>query len=731
MDAYFLSSSDSGGFSCLKGVLDKNIESILSPLVKGNRGRIGKRILAGFTKATLLGARKKIFDIAVNRETERRSIAKDIGDADANDPPGRAAVLSLPPETWRLVDRRSKPKTVEDILILILHMKGLRDSFPSSVLKKPAEEKKACVTSTTTPPENDWAADSSEEEIEESDSDSESEPGDPDPISDVKRKLENLVRSKVSCIDIASTLPAHDLPRTRTFATQTDDYEQREGDPVCEAKSKQPTPEHVESCNSDKVGTESVSSLLDYIDEEFEAVKKAGYEMNSKKQPSITPSECSRRLCDMERRYESVAKRLGNLEKTHENDIREVKAEITEIKGGTAAAKSPNIMCDRRSPGYPYRAERRHSDSDITSPINSCETYPRASRVTSVVEDDSAWDVDDCDVFVSTQDSQGNLVNTKATPFHLKEKGLVKQPCQCACADPTQGSNSVTNTGSGKIGASKPRNMRKTATRKGEDFPVIAEAKPSSAGIKAGGKPTYRQTYRGDDQRPSTSTDQPRDQRKTRVRTEDASMKPNSKQTAQKEGDNDNSKRRKIDTTAAGNGDGAKTRTKEQIISVEPDGKSPNVSSCSNSESGNESNESYADKVTKYEWKTATGNKGNEKGKKGSYPAIKSAATARNKEMYVRGMSCSDFRVYRDLEEAVKLYCREREVVTIYQRVIMYNKENDSVGIKVVIRETDVAKFSAKGFWPEGISVREWSDEKPTARDRFFGNERSSSDETY
>ena len=102
----------------------------------------------------------------------------------------------------------------------------------------------------------------------------------------------------------------------------------------------------------------------------------------------------------------------------------------------------------------------------------------------------------------------------------------------------------------------------------------------------------------------------------------------------------------------------------------------------------------------------------------------------KNREMYVKGMSCADFRVYRDLEEAVKWYCKERNVVTIHQRVIMYNKENDSVGIKVIIREADVARFTSKDFWPEGIWIRDWSDEKPTGRDRFFGNDRSSSDES-
>ena len=109
---------------------------------------------------------------------------------------------------------------------------------------------------------------------------------------------------------------------------------------------------------------------------------------------------------------------------------------------------------------------------------------------------------------------------------------------------------------------------------------------------------------------------------------------------------------------------------------------------------------------------------------------IKSAPQTKNRELYIKGMSCADYRAYKDLEEAVKWYCKERQVNTIHQRVIIYNKESDSVGIKVVVRESDVDNITSRGFWPEGIWIRDWSDEKPSGRDRFFGSDRSSSDKS-
>ena len=243
---------------------------------------------------------------------------------------------------------------------------------------------------------------------------------------------------------------------------------------------------------------------------------------------------------------------------------------------------------------------------------------------------------------------------------------------------------------------------------------------------------------RRDDARPSTSHEPPRDQRDQRKGNATSSSKQSnirssglkSSNNKDRAAEEDNRKRRKIDPS---NADGVRESSEtaaNKNRAKETSGKQPSSSESSCSSNEDESRESYADKAAKNEWKVASYNKGNEKGKKSVYPAIRCTTTARNKELYVRGMSCADFRVYGDLEEAVRLFCKERGVNTVYQRVITYNRDSDNVGIKVVVRETDVAKISSKGFWPEGIWIREWSDEKPKNRERYFDNDKNSSDES-
>ena len=780
MDAYFLSSGESDGFSCLKGELDKNIESTLRPLVKRNRGRIGKLILAGYTKATLLAARKKLFNIAVRKEEERRSIVKDFGDANANVSLGRAAALNDPPETWRLVDRRSKPKTVEDIVNMVLHMKGQRETFPSSVLKKPAEKRKEVVVCTDVQPVVDWAAATSEDEKEENDSESESE-SEPEflaPDKDQKCRLEKLTISEVFCIDFEGNLSDKpqvpkktrlekltisevfcidiqgnqsdkpQVPSTRTFATQTivQDKVFVSVDAVTVDASKAIAPAHRgESTNLDTASTGEAKganpddSILEYIDEEFEALKNSGVEMSSLKRKCPPTSEDPKRLDELERKYEYVVKKLDRVAKKHEADMRMVRAELAEVKDNPNSGRSPPIVYGRQMPSSSGTRERRHSDSELKSPTARCELSLGDPLATSEVADSSVWDFNEGDVFICTQDSQGNPVSTRATPLHMREKVPAKNACSCACANAAMDDNKTLDRVDKADSGVKPRNTRQTSTRK-DEMPQNNENRRPPAKVKAGGAPAIKQYSAAPDIRPSTSYNPPREQREPRMGKPGAAAKQINirpsilKQTTQKEmprPDDDNSKRRKIDTTCTTYASGSARQASNQSCNNESEGKSPVSSISSISSNDDECNDSYAEKVTKYQWKTATGSKNSEKGKKGPYPAIKSAAHSKNKEMYVRGMSCGDFRAYRDLEEAVRLYCKERDVITVFQRVIIYNKENDSVGIKVVVRECDVAKFSSRGFWPDGISVREWSDDKPTARDRFFRNDKSSSDESH
>ena len=110
-------------------------------------------------------------------------------------------------------------------------------------------------------------------------------------------------------------------------------------------------------------------------------------------------------------------------------------------------------------------------------------------------------------------------------------------------------------------------------------------------------------------------------------------------------------------------------------------------------------------------------------------PQISGLDESENKEMFVQGLKCADFKVKKDLEESVRLYCLERNVSLVHQRVISFKAGRVTVGCKVIVRRSEVEKISKKGFWPPKISIREWYDE-PAEVGQSSSDEKSSSEES-
>ena len=87
---------------------------------------------------------------------------------------------------------------------------------------------------------------------------------------------------------------------------------------------------------------------------------------------------------------------------------------------------------------------------------------------------------------------------------------------------------------------------------------------------------------------------------------------------------------------------------------------------------------------------------------------IKGFDNSNNKELFVRGVNCNGAKVYRDVENAVRDYCVDRNIHPIYQRVIGFRVGKPTAGCKLVLRAEDEKKVYDDDFWPKGISVREW-----------------------
>ena len=132
-------------------------------------------------------------------------------------------------------------------------------------------------------------------------------------------------------------------------------------------------------------------------------------------------------------------------------------------------------------------------------------------------------------------------------------------------------------------------------------------------------------------------------------------------------------------------------------------------------------NESFAEKAAKNVWKTVTYSKSPEK-KKGTTPTITGSEDSGNKELYVQGLSCKNFRTHKELEGAVRVYCESRKIKVHFQRIVAYKNNRKTVGCRIVIDLDDVDKVYARGFWPKGVHIREWYDDKPTEKDRYFAS---------
>ena len=775
MDARFLSSEVGEGFSSLKGELDEKSVSILSRLDRKCYEEVAKEIQANFTKASLLATRKKIFEWAVAKEQEKGALTtkKQTTDSDTGD---RAALLGHLSSAPRLVNRRSKPLIADDILLLVMYAKYPGDPLPEQVLKKPTgkqsrsnEDKESTVPLDTNISE-DWSQILSDEEdddrsdkvdsttvktsssngkrverfiVREVSPSESTEPNDP-PRSLVVTRLVNTHTSTV------------DLIHTRTIGTQTTVSEVNHTKGPSDTRNDNAT-ECSDTCaRNENVGrshtrTHSENSLLEYIDGEFEAMKKGSDKKEKGCDKKTSHDPCDRRFREMEGKYDSVMRKVAHLERTHESDLKMLRREmIAKIN----AMDTPVYSYDNTPT---HRNQRRHSESDAISP-----SEPRYDPTIDPFDsldsrDESVWDPETCDVYVSTQDSQGTSIKTKATPLHIREEATrenttrppapdvhegrktrsSKQPVNrkdeaSSAIDPVApcgiAQNAVRDTQQ-KIVASQGRNINTDRAKSSTSSKDTSDTSRSDCSCEKQTLPAKANTRPAEKELSNAITAS----RSATKGPQKAGKQKSSTNRDRSSDSEDNSKRRRLDpndnsmpSTSTSN-----DRPAAKTSSIAASGKSRNEPMHEDDSAENSNGKkSFARVVSPGGWLQVEGSHGNDQNKARKYPPIKRAAPTKNKELYVRGMSCANFKLHKDLEEAVRWYCKDRNIYTVHQRVIMYNKDNDSVGIKVVVRGADVEKFMSRGFWPDGISVREWSDEKPSERERCFDNGRSSSEDS-
>ena len=464
MDVRFLSSERSEGFTSLKGELDEKLGSIVGRLDRGNFGEIAKEVLANFTKAALLTARKKIFSHIVAKEEEKQALATTRKDATKNDSDDQAALLDQPASTWRLVNRRSKPLIADDVLLLVKYVKYPREPFPIQVLKKPSSRLTKGDANEDTGDlddaieEDDWSQEVPEDRDVNTVAASESSSlkkrsGERSIERFIIREPKPVEPTPEPCpppsVEITKLCDTHtstqDLIQTRTIATQTADC-------IVSYKSK----------GSACVRSRSENSLLDYIDGEFDSLTKRNSRMEPGSQQVTTPATCDRRFRALENKYDEVVKRVSQLERLHAIDS-------CQLNDNAIRQNYPTTSTQRR----PYEASHPTPDGmhiDLSKEPNE----------PSSAADESVWDPDLCDMYINTQDSQGNRVSTKATPAHLREisdAGANRMATRQSSRTMQQPEPPVMRN----ISDARPRNARQMAYRQEEVYETYADSVTSSS----------------------------------------------------------------------------------------------------------------------------------------------------------------------------------------------------------------------------------------------------------
>ena len=452
------------------------------------------------------------------------------------------------------------------------------------------------------------------------------------------------------------------------------------------------------------VNRQEEDSLLEYIDAEFETAKKSNFNMCADRRYQNPSRDQDKRIATLEAKYDRVAKRLDFVEKDHTKEICEIRAELRRQAYLNASKCSVNRSeFDMGDTGLSV-TERRHSFSDAISPPPKRSDSRAQRNVNDDVSDDSVWDVEASNMVVTTQNTQGKQITTRATPFHVKE--MASKANQRNPAKPNQ--------------ISKPN--RCEINRQSSSMPSNTNKASSSARGTNNVQSDIPNAHNARDQQ-KAGNDPPPASRPGQGRVRDPGIPSPANKPS------DSKKRKTLDVSAATpqpSTSGANAAATP--LPDSPGNESGDSSSCVNASADSEGKadkEQYSVVAYKNRFKKQK----NDKNKKRTIPQISGIDETENKEMFVQGLKCADFKVKKDLEESVRLYCLDRGVTLVHQRVLAFKADRVTVGCKVIVRNRELEKICKKGFWPPNITIREWYDE-PAEVGSNSSDDKSSSEES-
>ena len=133
---------------------------------------------------------------------------------------------------------------------------------------------------------------------------------------------------------------------------------------------------------------------------------------------------------------------------------------------------------------------------------------------------------------------------------------------------------------------------------------------------------------------------------------------------------------------------------------------------------------SYAMVVSENPWTTVQSNSGKKRKFEKVSPKLmfplKGTASTNVKDVYLQGLDVEDGQTHDDVIDSVRAYCNGNGVKPVFIRIIPVKYDCTRTGCRLTIKIEDFERVMMESFWPELISVREWT---PRNRDRFDQNE--------
>ena len=132
------------------------------------------------------------------------------------------------------------------------------------------------------------------------------------------------------------------------------------------------------------------------------------------------------------------------------------------------------------------------------------------------------------------------------------------------------------------------------------------------------------------------------------------------------------------------------------------------------SRNGRNTSESYAKIVTKNGWTTKSKKrKYNNVSPRAAFP-LRGIPVTVNRHVYLQGLDMGDGMSNEDIADSIKSYCHDYGITPVFIRIIPVRYDVSRTGCKLTIKEEDYDRVIMSDFWPEDVTVRDWT---PKPRD--------------